>query len=498
MTTTTTTTKKMATFTTMAILAAGCAMESRGGSNGTEEEADTPDDDVRGGGDGYDNPVLDPWAPLPDEAEARDWALMRRAIDLGHGVGQEVYVTSINVELARANLEARYEGAAPFVVAGAVQEAPAAEAGTCPYVESIANDGSSSVSCRYLTERARDEAYIRTIETLADRPLAGDFALATDPASIQDWYEYSSDFGVDGEFVRAMDDLREQGACDTAPTALESSYEAGVALGRALMTSVTEEVVARTAATVCDIDNGIVAPAVADALGRVDASVEAAPLCAGIDLDSIDDVSRFRQAELEYEGGVADGIREQSVVESEQLFRTWICTPPFQGGGGGGGGGGDPLVLDLDGDGIRIEQSGPLFAYGVSGPVRTAWTEPGDAFVVLDRDGDGRIVSSELFGDVTVTEDGMSARDGFEAIALYDAESRGGNGDGTISAADDVHGALGVWTDVDGDAQVDAGELVSLADAGVVSIDPSAGNFERADGRTGLAADLTFSYVAAE
>lgn len=478
------------TTTTIAALfaIAGCGMDSAGGGGADDETSGGPDS----GGDTYDDPTLDPWQSLPEDAAQRDWILMRRAIDLGHGVGQEVYVTSINVELARADLAVRYE-AKP--IDGDV-EVPAAGA-ECPYLSTMANDGSSSVSCRYLAERARDEAYVRTIDTLAARPLDGEFLAGSDPQGLQDWYEYSSDFGVDGEFVRAMDGLRAEGACDTAPTPFESSYEAGITTGRALMSSVVDEVVARTDPTQCDIDNGIAIPARTQALARVDATVAATPLCPGVDLDSIDDLTRYRQAELEYARGVEQGVRDQFPIESETLFRTWVCTPPTFGGGGGGGGG-DPLVLDLDGDGIRIEPmtSGPLYAFGASGSVRTAWTEPGDAFVVLDRNGDGRIAPTELFGDVTVTEDGRSARDGVEALALYDETARGGNADGRIDASDAAYGALGTWTDANGDAHVDRGELRSFSAAGVVAIDLDAQTFERGDGTTGRAADLTFEYAA--
>jgi hypothetical protein len=473
--------------TTLAALfaVAGCGLSSSGGVAG--------DDATEGAlaAVDYSDPALDPWQDLPDDPEQRDWILMRRAIDLGHGVGQEVYVASINVELARADLAVRYE-------AGEVAE-PAADdsSAECPYHQTMANDGSSSVSCRYLAERARDESYVRAVTELAERPLSDEFLASSDPASLEDWYEYASDFGVEGEFVRAMDTLRTEGACDTAPTALESSYEAGVATGRALMSAVVDEVVARTAQTVCDIDNGIAIPARTEALARVDATVAAHPLCPGVDLDSIDDLTRYRQAELDYARGVDQGVREQFPLESEELFRTWICTPP-QFGGGGGGGGGDPLVLDLDGDGVRTEPmtAGPLFAFGAAGMVRTAWSEPGDAFVVLDRDGDGRIVSSELFGDVTATEDGFAARDGFEALALYDSRARGGNDDGHVDATDSVFAALGAWNDVDGDAHVDAGELRSLASAGVSRIDLDARSFERTDGSTGTASDLWLEYAA--
>lgn len=481
------------------LLSAACMGELATG--GTQVPAGEDPEAVDPAEQQFAAPTLDPWQPLPEEAEAREWRLMRRAIDLGHGLGREAFGIAVNAELARAGAAQRYE----LVAGDAADEpeaAPAPEPSSCPYLSALGNDGGTSPSCRYLAERARDDAYLEVVEEVARQPLTGEFLAAADPVSLQDWYEYSTDYGVSGELVRAIDDLRARGLCDAAPTPTESSLEAGVALGRRLMSQAADEVVAATPREVCDIDGGIVAPARERALARVDAAVAAEPLCAGTDPASLDDLTRFAQAELDYERGVSQGVREQAMVESEELFRTWICTPPWTppdggGGGGGDGGGGDPLVLDLDGGGVPLSPiaSGPMWVIRGVGSVRVGWPGGGDAFVVIDRDGDGQIASSEVFGDLTVTEDGLSAPDGFAALALYDAGSRGGDDDGVLDADDDAWGALATWNDRDGDAAVDAGELRSLAQAGVTRIDLDRRIFVDATGRTGAAVDVVLPYV---
>ncbi|MCA3586398.1 MAG: hypothetical protein IOD03_22390, partial [Methylocystis sp.] len=63
----------------------------------------------------------------------------------------------------------------------------------------------------------------------------------------------------------------------------------------------------------------------------------------------------------------------------------------------------DPLMLDLDGDGIEtgsLSQSSAFFDMDGDGfAEKTAWVDADDGLLALDRDGDGRINDSgELFG----------------------------------------------------------------------------------------------------
>ncbi|MGE0424630.1 MAG: hypothetical protein AB7O88_20395, partial [Reyranellaceae bacterium] len=125
----------------------------------------------------------------------------------------------------------------------------------------------------------------------------------------------------------------------------------------------------------------------------------------------------------------------------------------------------DPLVIDLDGDGIELiasdAGSAPYFDADNDGFLeRVGWVGADDGLLVWDIDADGRITeAAELFGDSN------GGPIGFAALALLDD-----NSDGAISAADAHFGELRVWQDADGDAVVDAGELQTLAAAGIQSI----------------------------
>ena len=170
----------------------------------------------------------------------------------------------------------------------------------------------------------------------------------------------------------------------------------------------------------------------------------------------------------------------------------------------------DPLALDLDGDGLETtgiaSTNTTLFDHDGDG-VRTGtgWVKGDDALLVLDRNGNGVIDSGrELFGVDTVLANGQKAANGFAALADLDS-----NHDGLFSAADDQFANVRLWRDLDQDGISDAGELVSLADAGIASINlantaantgltggntlTATGTYTRTDGTTGTAGNLNLA-----
>jgi Ca2+-binding RTX toxin-like protein len=129
----------------------------------------------------------------------------------------------------------------------------------------------------------------------------------------------------------------------------------------------------------------------------------------------------------------------------------------------------DPLIIDLNRDGkVSTTQEKVYFDLDANGIAeRVSWAVPGDGFLVLDRDGDGKITSGlELFGDNTVMSNGKVAVSGFEALADLDS-----NGDGIIDALDAVYAQLRVWADKDGDGVFGNGEFYTLEELGIEFID---------------------------
>ena len=160
----------------------------------------------------------------------------------------------------------------------------------------------------------------------------------------------------------------------------------------------------------------------------------------------------------------------------------------------------DPLILDLDGDGIEtvaLEGSSVHFDYDGDGfAERTGWAAADDGILAFDANGNGVVDGMhELFGSPT--------QDGFEVLETLDS-----NNDGTIDAADARFTDLRVWRDLDQDGVTDAGELMTLAEAGVASISLTrtdvagttnghdigfGGSFTRTDGSTGTAQTIYFA-----
>ncbi|WP_158087946.1 calcium-binding protein [Neisseria dumasiana] len=131
----------------------------------------------------------------------------------------------------------------------------------------------------------------------------------------------------------------------------------------------------------------------------------------------------------------------------------------------------DPLVLDLDGDGIETVGTqgyhGALFDHNKDG-IRTAtgWVSADDGLLVIDRNSDGLINNgNELFGDSTALKDGNNAEHGYAALKELDT-----NSDGLIDAQDEAFKQLRVWRDLNQDGISQENELFTLESLNIQSL----------------------------
>ncbi len=180
---------------------------------------------------------------------------------------------------------------------------------------------------------------------------------------------------------------------------------------------------------------------------------------------------------------------------------TWTTSGPTLAGS-------DPLVFDLDGDGVELlgTEAGVLFDVdgdGVGDSV--GWAGPDDAVLVSDLDGDGLITGMD---EVVSPEFGPSAAAGTSSNSLDALTLLDGNADGVIDAADDIYGMLQLWRDANTDGVTDTGELLSLGELGIESISLAGGgvtfeangntvwrnsSFTYDDGSTGEVAEVSFA-----
>lgn len=132
-----------------------------------------------------------------------------------------------------------------------------------------------------------------------------------------------------------------------------------------------------------------------------------------------------------------------------------------------------PILFDIAGDGFRLTSwvDGVEFAPRPGfRPSDRAWTEANsdDAWLVLDRDGDGIIDDgSEMFGNATPQPppaDG-TLRNGFLALAQYDDDHNG-----TIDEKDAIFSGLRLWQDKNHDGVSQPAELHTLPELGVAGI----------------------------
>jgi len=167
-----------------------------------------------------------------------------------------------------------------------------------------------------------------------------------------------------------------------------------------------------------------------------------------------------------------------------------------------------PVVLDLGGDGFDLlepNESGLVVnLFGDDRRQLTGWVKPTDGILTLDRDGDGLVAN---LNEITFVKDKEGATTDLEGLLAFDT-----NGNWMLDAGDAAFAAFRVWVDRNQDGFGQADELVSLAEAGIVSISlvreltnasftgsrnliSATAAFMRADGTAGRVADVGLGWL---
>jgi murein DD-endopeptidase MepM/ murein hydrolase activator NlpD/Ca2+-binding RTX toxin-like protein len=168
-----------------------------------------------------------------------------------------------------------------------------------------------------------------------------------------------------------------------------------------------------------------------------------------------------------------------------------------------------PIVIDLNGDGVQLNPLGTShasFDFDNDGyREATAWAGPQDGILVIDEGGDGVVTQAKEIAFSQWT----SATGDTDLQAL--AATFDSNHDGVLDANDARFADFKVWRDANGDGISDAGEMQTLTQAGIKSMnltvksgtDASLSDgtqvfgltdVQRTDGTIVQAADVAFAY----
>ncbi|MDR6475163.1 hypothetical protein J2778_002663, partial [Paraburkholderia graminis] len=153
------------------------------------------------------------------------------------------------------------------------------------------------------------------------------------------------------------------------------------------------------------------------------------------------------------------------------------------------GTGTDPIILNLDGESVEttsLSVSPASFDMQNNGqPVQTAWGTAGEGYLIFDpNDADNTTV---------ITQDSQLVG-GFGALQSL-AQRADGSGSGSLTAGDALWDDLKVWVDTTGTGQFQSGQLYSLSQLGITSINLDGTQVNRDSNGNQILVDSTFAYA---
>jgi hypothetical protein len=150
-----------------------------------------------------------------------------------------------------------------------------------------------------------------------------------------------------------------------------------------------------------------------------------------------------------------------------------------------------PLIVDTARDGYKLTsvENGVRFDLNADGVAeQVAWTRPDsdDAFLALDRNGNGRIDDgSELFGNHTPARPDspeITTPNGFEALKFVESSAYGVSArNGVIDARDSAFARLVLWRDLNHNGLSEPEELQPVSESGLEAIGTEYKNSKRVD-----------------
>ena len=430
--------------------------------DGTESEIGDPIVDGEDGevGNDIDAPIF-----IEDLAvnDLEQIDVLRTTIFAGLDVGTEHYLEHVTLALMEVDIFQDYDG-----VPLEGWEILNTEVESCPFVKFYDPNppAPTGVLCEQMVHLAKEQAKQELKSKLISAPMPQDVLESelVEEGEAEFWYEQGALSGIEERAVLVEIDIQAKNLCEkNAPSAVESSYNKGELIGRDLMINQLNGWLAANGNTpdypvmsqpieVCNANATSLEPAFQDAVQSITAAVELNPLCdQDYEPPTGPVANMYAQAKADYESGMKKGINNEFALAAVKIFKVVPCNVS------------DPLVVDLDGDGIELLpiHKGVNFDLWSSREQAMAWVSADDGFLAMDRNSNGKIDNgSELFGNINGDH-----VDGFAQLSEMDT-----NKDGSVTAEDADFHRLVVWRDGDANALTTAGELLSMADLKIVSL----------------------------
>ena len=411
--------------------------------------------------------------------------VLRENIFAGISVGEDLYINQVNLALEDLGL---YDGS---TVWDANVDLP--EVSSCPFVEFYNNTKPlSEASCEYLVDQARSTAYSKLAATLQTERQNFNSTL-----SEQDfWYEQGAISGLEKTRVVIQVQMKTGGLCNQTPTAVESSMEKGLVVGRQHFINTmnnwlttnghkADYPVMSDPIEVCDANAAMLDPVYDEAVNTISQAVTTNPLCQDFVPTDGDEEFLFAQAQTDFSKAIEQGVADEFALAAVKIFEIVPCNVS------------DPIILDVNQNGvfdITTVNGGVNFAMTGKRSTSTSWLS-GDGFLFNDANGNGVVDNgTEFFG--------TSGQAAFAELAAFDT-----NKDNQITSSDAGYSKLFVWVDLDRNGISLTTEVFPLSHFNIKSIPLQTTEFQKVvngsrvkqtvtstttDGKTMLFGDVDF------
>jgi hypothetical protein len=384
---------------------------------------------------------------------------LRTSIEFGLDVGRVQYLEAISLSLQKNGIAPDYEtqvAEGPYGLEQVPEE--------CPFAKYYDNGFTpSGFACDYLADMAKVEVYSELANILDDYQLPAEVQTSPDFEEALFWYEQGAVSGLEEERVVVRVDMAERKLCNVKPTPKESSVVKGNLVGRQLFQKeingwlaangyVADYPIMSKPIQVCAANVSMLNPSKTKALQGVEAEANTVKLCEDDYVPPTQEgMQQWAMAEIDYRKAIKQGVEDEFALAAVKVFKVVPCNVS------------DPLVIDLDGDGIELlpVHKGVNFDLYGTGKQAVAWVRSDDGFLAIDTNNDGLVSGgAELFGNLD-----LRFADGFAHLGTLDA-----NRDGAITPADPAFSSLVVWKDVNGDGVSAREEVVPAHALGIRSV----------------------------